>query len=63
MGVSRNKLIVVLVLNAAIAVWCAYDLWFAADSGTMLTRALNYLFLVATVIVAIGAIMQLRARK
>jgi hypothetical protein len=58
-----NKAILSGVVSAGVAVWCAYDLWFAGDPGTTGERALNYFLFAGGLMGIWGAIdMARRAR-
>jgi hypothetical protein len=60
---NANKQFGFLFFCVAIAAWCAYDLWFAADPGTTGARVINYIMLFVAGVMIFGSILRLRSGK
>ncbi len=54
---TLGKQIGFLLLQVAIGLWCAYDLWFAADPGGAGTRIMNYVLLSCMVVTSVGTLI------
>lgn len=61
---TLGKRIGFLLLQIAIGLWCAYDLWFAADPGGAGTRVMNYVLLFCMMVTSAGTlILMVRGEK
>jgi hypothetical protein len=61
---STGKQIGFLLLQVAIGLWCAYDLWFSSDPGGAGVRLMNYVLLFCVGVSVAGTlIIMTRAQK